>query len=470
MESNLDILFIVPHSDNTFGLVQSAHRPEFNLGVGYLVSYLRQEGLHADYIDMGAEGYSISDLCNYVEEKRPTAVGITIVTLMMDTSIKLAEAIKAIDKDILIVVGGPHPSALPEQTLKEGEFDVVVRGEGEIACAELIERHKSRKPFNGLNGITFRDGEKIVSEKDRDLISDLNSLPFPYKKPETMHLYKNQVYFDEPEATSYNLIATRGCPYKCTFCGQSIIFRNSVRRRSAENVFAEIEMAYHTYGIRYFFFEDSTFVFSRKLVENLCQLIIVSDIKITWGAMGRLDLVDEEFYGLMKKAGCVFLFFGVESGNNKILKDIKKNFSVERARRAVDVIHRVGIPFNTSFMLGFPGDTRETVRQTIDFAKELNADYVSFSLTTPYPGSELYDTVSANGWKIDKWIDYEKSRYSIPVYVPDGMKKNELIDFFKSSYREFYLRPKYMLGHLKKMRNLRQLINHIKLGISLLKG
>ena len=470
MNSKLDILFIIPHSENSFGVVQAAHRPEFNLGVGYLTSYCLQQGFNADYIDMGAEGHSVGDLCSFIEEKKPAVIGITIVTLLMNISIKIAEAIKGLDPKILIVVGGPHPAALPERTLKEGPFDVVVRGEGEVTCIGLLERYMDGKPFNGLRGITFRDGEKIISEPDTIPISDLNSLPFPYRKPGTMDLYKNQVYFDNPDAVSYNLITTRGCPYKCTFCGQSIIFPRKVRRRSAENVFSEIGMAYNNYGIKYFFFEDSTFVFSRRLVEELCEMIIKSNLNIKWGGMGRLDLVDEDFYMLMKKAGCVFLHFGVESGNDEILKSIKKNFTVETARKSVEIIRKIGIPFNASFMLGFPEDNTETIRQTIEFAKELNPDYVSFSLTTPYPGSELYDTVTSNGWKANNWADYEKSRYNIPIYISENIEKEELLKLFNSAYKEFYFRPKYIFGHLMKIRNFRQLANHIKMGLSLIKG
>ncbi len=468
MKSNLDMLFIVPSSQNDFGVVQAAYRPEFNLGIGYLVAYCKQKGFDVDFVDMGTEGYSISELCSFIKKKKPAVIGITIVTLMMDVSIKIACAVKAVNRKILIVVGGPHPTALPEQTLKEAPFDVVVRGEGEITCTKLLERYLNGNSFHGLHGITFKDGKKIVSERASGFVKDLDELPFAYRKSQTIHLYKNQVYFDDSTATSYNLIATRGCPYRCTFCGQSVIFDQKVRRRSAKNVFAEIEMAYKKHNIRFFFFEDSTFVFSKTLVEELCRLLINSSMKVKWGAMGRLDLVDEGFYSLMKKAGCVFLCFGVESGNNEILKSIKKKFTVEQARKAVKIVHKAGIPFNTSFILGFPEDTKETIRGTIDFAKELNADYVSFSLATPYPGSEFYNTVTTNGWKIDNWIDYEQSRYNIPVYVPDGLNKEELANLLRVAYREFYFRVKYVVRHIRNIKSWSLFLNHVKMGLSLM--
>lgn len=467
MKSNLDMLFIIPSLQNDFGVVQAAYRPEFNLGIGYLVAYCIKQGFDVDFIDMGAEGYSISELCSFIKKKKPAVIGITIVTLMMGISIKIAHAVKATNSKILIVVGGPHPTALPEQTLKEAPFDVVIRGEGEMTCTKLLERYLNGNSFHGLHGITFKDGEKILSERASGFVEELDELPFAYRKPQTIHLYKNQVYFDDPRATSYNLIATRGCPYRCTFCGQSVIFDQKVRRRSAKNVFAEIEMAYKKFNIRYFFFEDSTFVFSRRLVEDICSLIMNSSMKIKWGCMGRLDLVDEDFYSLMREAGCVFLHFGVESGNNKVLRSIRKNFTVEKVRKAVDIVREIGIPFNTSFILGFPEDTRETIRETIDFAKELNSDYVSFSLATPYPGSELYDNVTANGWKLDNWTDYEQSRYNVPVYVPDGLSKEDLAGLLRIAYREFYLRFRYILNHFKKINNLKQCVSHIKIGLSI---
>ncbi|MBN2125903.1 MAG: radical SAM protein [Deltaproteobacteria bacterium] len=470
MHSALDILFVNPFSENEFGIVQAAHRPEFNLGTGYLAAYCIQEGFRVDVVDMGAEKVSTAGLCSIIKEKRPPVVGISIVTLLMDVSVKIAEAIKAIDEETLIVVGGPHPSALPERTLQDGPFDVVVCGEGEGTCVQLLKRFFAKESFRGLRGIAYREGEEIVLEGPAERIDDLDTLPIPYRKPETVHLYKNMVYFDEPDAAMYNLITTRGCPYKCTFCGQSVVFPRKVRRLSAEKVFDEMQRAFRKWGIRHFFFEDSTFVFSRKLVEDLCRLILKEGLRIKWGCTGRLDLVDREFYDLMKRAGCVFLFFGVESGNDEILRKIKKMFTVDEARKSVEIVRKLGIPFNTSFILGLPDDTKETVRQTIDFAKELNADYVTFSLATPYPGSEMYDTVTAQGWGVEKWSDYEQSRYNVPIYVPEEMTREELEALFHAAYREFYLRPGYMLGHLRKMKSARQLINHAKMGFSLLKG
>ena len=468
--SDLDILFINPASENAFGFIQAAHRPGFNLGTGYLAAYCIQEGFRADVVDMGAEGVSIEQLLSIIREKKPAVIGISIVTLLMDISVKIAHAIKKMDESLPIVVGGPHPSALPEQTLMEGPFDVVVLGEGEVTCVRLLERILDNRALEGLKGIVYRNGDVSVSGGLADRIDDLDSLPFPYRKPATLGLYKNMVYFDEPNARMYNLISTRGCPYKCTFCGQSVVFPRKVRRRSAENVFSEMEMAFRDLGIRYFFFEDSTFVFNRKVVEKLCQLIIRNGLRLKWGATGRLDLVDEGFYRLMEEAGCNFLFFGVESGNDGVLKSIRKMFDLSTARKAIKIVKNLGIPFNTSFILGLPEDSMESMEETIRFAIELNADYVSFSLATPYPGSALYDSVTGNGWTVEKWADYEKSRYNEPVYIPPGVSRDDLVHMFHRAYKRFYLRPAYALNHLKRIRSLGQFIHHCRLGWSLLKG
>ena len=470
MKKKLDILFVNPSAGDAFGVVQSAHKPEFNLGTGYLAAYCIQEGFSADVVDMAAEGVSTSALLAIIEKKKPAVVGISIVTLLFDISIKLAKAIKAFDDNILIVVGGPHPTALPEQTLREGLFDVVVRGEGEIICVELLKAYVENKSLADVKGLTYRQDQEIISTEAAERIDDLDILPRPYRKPETIHLYKNMVYFDDPDATLYNLISTRGCPYKCTFCGQAVVFPRKVRKRSAESVFSEMKNAHSEHGIRYFYFEDSTFVFNKKIVEELCRLLIKSNLNLKWGATGRLDLVDEIFYSLMKEAGCVFLFFGVESGNDEILKSIRKMFTIDKARKSIEIVRKVKIPFNTSFVLGLNGETKKTIRESIDFAVELDADYVSFSLATPYPGSEFYDVVSDQGWKVEKWSDYEKSRYNEPIYVPDGMTKEELLDLYNSAYKKYYLRPKYMVNHLKRITNLRQLLHHMKLGWSLFTG
>jgi len=466
---NLDILFVIVPLGNVYGVVEAASVPEFNLGVGYLVAVCREKGFAADCVDMGAEGCTLDALTDRIRRDKPAIVGITAVTVTMDPAIQLARTIKEMDESILVVVGGPHPTALPERTLADGPFDAVVRGEGERTIVRILERHLSGGSLAGIPGITHKIDGKVVSEPPTELIQNLDELPFPYRNADTVHLYKNQIYFDDPEAVSYNLIATRGCPYRCIFCGQSIIFPRKVRARSAENVFAEMRDAHERLGIRYFFFEDSTFVFTRKLVEKLCNLVIDSGLDFKWGAMGRLDLVNEEFYGLMRKAGCSFLHFGVESGNDEILVKIRKKFTVEQALKSVEIVRRIGIPFNTSFILGFPWDTEETIRQTIDLAKRMNSDYVSFSLATPYPGTEFHDMVTAQGWSVERWSEYEQSRYNNPIYVPPALTHSALCSLLQRAYREFYFRPRYMLKHLRTISNWRQFASHVRTGLSLLR-
>ena len=223
------------------------------------------------------------------------------------------------------------------------------------------------------------------------------------------------------------------------------------------------------YGTKVFFFEDSTFVFCTDLVKEMCEELIRRKLKIKWGATARVNLTNESLIRLMKKAGCRSLFYGVESGNQEILNKAKKGTTIRQIRKAIKVTKKVGIPIQASFIIGLPGETRKTILETIKFAIELDPDYVSFSLATPYPGTEFYNTALEEGYNFDDWDLFANARYGDPIYIPEGMTKKELKKLYALAYRRFYIRPKYIIKSLLNVRSLKEIMYESRIAISLLK-
>ena len=467
MDDRLDLALVVPSLGNSYGLIEKAHTPEFNLGVGYIASYLKGLGYSVSVFDMTVTGGSFNETVAQLARMNPRVLGFTVTTPLYGTVKRMAALLRGRLPDTLFICGGPHPTARAEDCLLDADFDLVAIGEGEGTCADILEAVGEGAGFHHVAGIAYRQGEQVVTTGPSRRM-ELDALPFPLRDGEIVHLYKNQIYFDDPGATCYNLLTTRGCPYRCTFCGASTVFPGAMRRRSAENVFAEINDAYTRFNVRYFFFEDSTFVFDEAFVHSLCEKILAAGLGITWGAMGRLNHVDTELYRLLKKAGCTFLFFGVESGDNDILAAIKKNFTVEQAFKALRLVKQTGIASNCSFILGLPGDTPETIEKTIQTAVHMNPDYVSFSLATPYPGTELWEQCLADGWSPPPWEAYETSRYRDPVYVPSALTLEQLKLYLRQAYHRFYFRPSYALKHLAHIRRPSTLWHHARAAFSFL--
>jgi radical SAM superfamily enzyme YgiQ (UPF0313 family) len=467
MSERLDMVLVVPAASDTYGVIQTAHVPEFHLGVGYIAGYLRAHGRTVEVVDMSIQQGRLEDVYSHVSALNPRVLGITLVTSLYAVTKDMVKALRPRLPDTFFVCGGPHATARPEGCIEDLGFDAVAVGEGEGTCLALVNAVRDGGDMAGIPGLAYANAEHTVVHTGQAQRMDLDSLPYPARDQATIGLYKNQVYFDNPQAPSYNILTTRGCPYRCTFCGASTVFPGKTRRRSARNVFDEMCFARERYGIRYFFFEDSTFVFLEDLVTELCELIIQARLDITWGAMGRLNLVQPDLYRRMQRAGCQFLFFGVESGDNQILKVIRKNFTIEQAFENLRIVKEIGIVSNCSFILGLPGETRQTLEKTVRAAIAFDPDYVSFSLATPYPGTELWQQCLDDGWTPPPWEDFARSRYQDPVYVPSGLTAPELKHWLQLSYRRFYLRPAYMLRHLAKLRSPAMFRRHASMALSL---
>jgi len=252
------------------------------------------------------------------------------------------------------------------------------------------------------------------------------------------------------------MMTSRGCPYRCTFCFKSIFGRKYITQ-SSERITNEIKYLIKKLGVRELLFYDDSFTINRERTIELCNEFIKNDINIPWSCETRVNHVDKKLLEKMKEAGCYIISYGVESGDQQILNNLKKDITIEQVRNAFKLTRKVDILTVAYFMIGSPGDTRKTVRKTINFAKQLDADFAQFSICTPFPGSELFDNLIRKGIKIEDWdkASYVTSKTkSKPVILTEHLSEEEVKRFYSSAYKEFYLRPRYILKALTRMKSI----------------
>jgi len=430
------------------------------LGLAYLASVLREKH-EVKIVDSNAFNYNMEDVRMELKKFYPDVVGITSTTPSVPQAYKVAKIAKQVRDDCLVVLGGPHVSFLPVQTLKECEYvDVVVKGEGEATIKELIEAIERRKTLKDVKGITFRKGNRIVDNPARSFIRNIDEIPFPSRDLLPMDRYHA---YGVRYAT---VITSRGCPFRCCFCVSSRLFGGCWRARSPENVLEEIKIIYDEYKTRNIEFMDDTFTLNQKRAEKICEGIIREGLDIAWGASSRVDTITRRLAEKMRKAGCWILFLGIESASQKILDWIGKKITIEQIRKAVKTIKRAGIEVLGSFIIGFPGETVNSVRQTISFAKKLDLDYAEFSILTPYPGTPIYEYAEKNDLLLTK--DWSKYTALEPVMKIKNITAKQLKSLLQKAYVSFYLRPKIIWKWIKN-KQFQYILNVLKAAINYLR-
>ncbi|HOK41425.1 MAG TPA: radical SAM protein, partial [bacterium] len=372
--------------------------------------------------------------------------------------------IKTIIEKVIIVLGGPHPTIFAEEVLKESDADICVIGEGEETFLELVTVLNFKGDLTKVKGIVFKKEGNIIRTEKRKLIENLDKIPFPDRD-----IIKLNLYYPPPtkRVSNYNatsLVTSRGCVFHCTYCIATKIWEHKVRFRSVENVISEIEMCVNKYGIAEFNIHDEWFTINKNRTIELCKKIIEKKLKIAWICMGRVHPLDEELLSWMKKAGCKKINFGFESGDQKILDNIKHQTTLEQGLRAAKLCHKVGIKIGANFMIGAIGETLETIKNTIKYAKKIKPDTVAFFAATPYPGTEFYEEAKRLKYLREdiKWQDFTLVSNSLPVVNLPDLSAKEIKEQIKKAYKKFYLRPNYITNKILKIRSFIELKNLIE--------
>ena len=415
------------------------------LGLAYIGAVLEENDvkvtiLDAPALDMDFQGYQ-RELAN----KHVDLLGVQTTTPTIKQALTVGKITKELYPECMVTMGGYHATFMPEQVLRENDFvDVVVRNEGEFATLELVDAIENEKPLRNIDGINYRDGDRLVQTPKRRPIEDLDALPFPARHLLPMSEY---MLFGRKQVLA-TMICSRGCPMGCSFCASSAMHGRRVRFRSPENAVREMEQVVDEYKVRMVGFMDDTFTLFPKWVHSFCTGIISRGIDAVWGCTARVDRFNKELLSQMWKAGCRTLLFGVESGNQTILDNVQKGTKVGQAKRAFKTAKDIGMHTIASMTLGMPGENKTTIDETIGFAKQVNPDYALFSLATPYPGTKFYELASKMGLiRIKDWTHFT---LLTPVIETVDLTLRELQDTQREAFKEFYLRPNYLFKQLTR--------------------
>lgn len=446
------IVFINPplSLQERYGAMAKGGRNAPPLGLCSLAAVVREKGYPTYIIDAPTSGYDFKEVVRKVSEIAPRYVGITASTAAIRSAARLARELKRSSSGVVILVGGPHVTALPKETLKESsEFDFGVVGEGENALIDFLSAYGSKsKGLEMVKGLVFRRGKTVVVNARGHYIKNLDDLPIPAWDllPALGRYYRSSPQsFDRLPSTSF--VTSRGCPNQCTFCDRGV-FGNYLRGFSPEYVIRVLRILVHQYGIKHILFDDDTFTILKKRLEKICRLIIEEKMDLTWTCLARVDSVDEGILQLMKKAGCWQILYGIESGDQQVLDQLQKGITLEGIRKAILLTHKVGIRSKGFFILGTPFETKMTVEKTIKFMKQISLDDFHMTFFTPFPGTEIYKTqIKDGGICKERWSAMNEWE---PVYVPSGFEYDELISFSKRAFREFYFRPSIVLSYLRR--------------------
>lgn len=409
------------------------------LGIGYLAAVLEENQYEVNVLDCQVLRPTRQHLEAELAKSHADIVGVTSSTLTYNPAVEIVQAAKKMLPNALTVMGGPHVTALPEQTLSEApELDIVVRGEGERTMLELADlaSKANLQNLSKVEGITFRKDGQIQSTGDRDFIQNLDELPHSAYKHFPLEKYKIAGKNYLP------IITSRGCPFQCTFCLASKMCGRRFRTRSPKKVLDELEWLRDTHGGDVFSFYDDTFTFDRKRASDICDEMEARKFHSPWDCRTRVDQIDKEILTKLKNANCQLIHFGVESGSQKMLTAMKKGTTVEKNAWAIQLAKEVGISVAISVVVGYPGETVEMLQQTFDFIRKTKPDFVYMCQAIPYPGTELLDILHDLGWEVSTdWnqFDEQSSVFKNPLLPP------EKIDAMRGAFYDEFLSPSYFM-------------------------
>ena len=435
------------------------------LGLLYVAAYYEREtGNRPVFIDCPPENVSQEELSRRVKEIQPDMVAMSIMTFNLLDALHTARILKRDHPNLKICLGGPHVNLYPKETLHQSEIDYVVFGEGEKIFASLIQALESSDTLKSIKGLGWKEnGKGHINPAETELL-DLNELPFPARHLVDVSSYKHII---GEGRQFFTIQATRGCPAACSFCD---IRKTKFRVRSPESVVNEIQQLVEM-GVDDLFFVDDTITIDKKNVLEICDLIVKRNIKIHFKISARVDTINKEVIGALKKAGCYRIHYGIESASPKHLKYLQKGQTPEKVERACKMTRDAGLGFFAYMMIGIPHETKEEMFETVDFAKKLKPDYAQFSICTPYPKVELYYQMLHEGIvPEDYWQEFAENPsvdFKIKFWNKD-FSEEELRDLQDECHARFYRSPTYLMKQITKLRSWSDFTAKARMGTRIL--
>lgn len=445
-----DIIFIVPCYGAKNGFIWKAIEYRFQSpGVLSIATFVKEKGYKPTIFDCNLEQISESEFEKEFEKRYNHCtfkyIGFSSSTQTINLSYRLSKLLKYKYPYTKIIFGGAHASALPEDILSNKHIDLAVIGEGELTVLDIL----SGKPNHEIKGIAYRANDEIIKAPAQQRIKNLDDLPVNAYNMVPMHLCKPLVgTYKKLPATI--LVTARGCPGRCTFCSR--VVGNELSVYSPQRMMKEIEVLYYQNKIRQIIFYDDTFISDRKRIEEFCDLLLKSEIKISWTCSSRVDKVFPDLLQKMKKAGCHQIMYGIESFNESVLKNINKRISPDDIYFAIKETKKAGIEVRAAIMIGNYGDTKEILEDNIKQLKKLNPDLIQVTITTPIPGSAMFHEMIANNTLLTH--DWDKYDGSDQLFVHENLSFKTLNKYYRRTYLKFYLRPSFIFKQLFKLNSL----------------
>jgi len=435
------ILLLTPPVPSTLKRVLGVSMPP--LGLAYLAA--SAGGHDVELIDPIAEELDLDSTMERIRRFQPQVVGISCTTPGIYGAYRVARGVKVWDPGVKVVLGGPHATFTARECLKEcPELDVVVRGEADESFPRLLDAIERGRGMEDISGLTYRRGGVVRETSPGPPVSDLDSLPHPRYGLLPMEKY-------ELDGIQYSaLMTSRGCPFKCVYCSSSQLCGKMWRGHSPKRVVEDMRILAEDFGVHEIELLDDTFTLNRGRALEVCRLLRAEGLDVFWSCSSRVDTIDSQLAHEMSRAGCHTVYFGVESGDEDVLRSTGKGISLDGAVRAVSVAKEAGLHTVCSFILGLPQDTLQTVRRTIDFARRIGTDFAQFTQCTPFPGTKIYEVARKRGWLLT--TDWSRYTTLDPVMRVPGIPPQLITKMMRRAYISFYLRPNFLLRQVREGR------------------
>jgi len=404
-------------------------------------------GVEVSVLDQGAKGFSSQQILKWVKKEDPDILGFSVLITSFSEALNLARQAKEENPNLTIVFGNYHATFNAERILKKYPFvDVIVRGEGEHSVLELANNVNKKKNLKEIAGLTFRNSGQVVSTPDAPLIGSIDALPIPNRDLIGAE-YTSEIFGIKVATKRFtSIISSRGCPFRCSFCGCRKFARGIWRPRTVESLMKEFQLLYSK-GFRQFLFVDDNFTLNLRRVVKLCRQLRKEKLDIEWYCDSRVDNCNYDTFREMVKAGCRLLYLGVESANQRILNYFNKGITPDQTRRAVKSARKAGMDIIVgSFIVGAPDETRREIQNTLNFAHELDIDIPQLNILNAFPGTDSWNDLVAKGF-IDEEKYWEKGVY-VSQISPNAVPFEEIREMMYNYFKTFYLRPKKLFSEI----------------------